>query len=75
MKALLRVIGVLMVLAGAFGAVVCTWALVDPSIVTGAGGLWASHAPSPRWRAAFGLVFSIALVLFGSGRLRHRKLP
>ena len=75
MKTLYRIVGLLMVIAGCVGAIACTWALVDPSIVTGSGGLWASHAPSPRWRAGFGLVFSIALVLFGSGRLRHRELP
>ncbi|MFZ7096726.1 hypothetical protein ACOPJQ_02350 [Luteimonas dalianensis] len=75
MRTLYRLIGVLMVAAGCLGAVACTWALIDPSIITGAGGSWAAHAPSPRWRAAFGLVFSIALVLFGSGRLRHRRLP
>ena len=75
MRALYRFIGVLMVVAGGLGAIACAWALVDPSIITGEGGLWSSHAPSPRWRAAFGLVFSIALVLFGSGRLRHRRGP
>ena len=75
MKMLYRLIGVLMVVAGCLGALACAWALVDPSIITGAGGLWSSHAPSPRWRATFGLLFSIALVLFGSGRLRHRRRP
>ncbi|NLG58680.1 MAG: hypothetical protein GX538_00755 [Gammaproteobacteria bacterium] len=74
MKTLYRLIGVLMVVAGCLGAIACTWALLDPSIITGQGGLWSSHAPSPRWRAAFGLLLSIALVLFGSGRLRHRRL-
>lgn len=75
MRRVLRAVRLLMVVAGALGAIICAWALVDPSIITGAGGLWSAHAPSPRWRAAFGLVFSIALVLFGSGLLRHRKLP
>ena len=75
MKALLGVIRVLMVVGGACGALACIWVLVDPSVVTGSGGLFSSHAPSPRWRAGFGLVLSIALVLFGSGRLRHRRLP
>jgi hypothetical protein len=31
--------------------------------------------PSPRWRAAFGFVFSLLLVGYGSGKLRHRELP
>ncbi|MGY0560433.1 MULTISPECIES: hypothetical protein [unclassified Luteimonas] len=75
MKTLNRIIRLLMLIGGTCGAVACLWALVDPSIITGSGGLVASHAPSPRWRAAFGLVFSIGLVLFGSGALRHRKLP
>ncbi|WP_133000338.1 hypothetical protein [Luteimonas arsenica] len=74
MKTLQRVIGILMVVGGIAGAVACTWALVDPSIMQ-ASPPGAFDPPSPRWRAAFGLVFSIAMLLFGSGRLRHRPLP
>ena len=75
MSAMRRLIGLLMVVGGAIGALVCAWALVDPSIMSEATSLGAFEAPSPRWRAAFGLVLSIALLLFGSGRLRHRELP
>ncbi len=74
MKTLQRIIGVLMVVGGLAGVVASAWALVDPSIMpaSASGGF---DPPSPRWRAAFGLVFSIAMLLFGSGRLRHRQLP
>lgn len=65
----------LMVVGGLAGAAVSLWALVDPSIMPAPTSLGAFEAPSPRWRAAFCLVFSLALVLFGSGRLRHRELP
>ena len=75
MSALRRIIGILMLLGGACGAVVCTWALVDPSILPALGNEGALAPPSPRWRAALGLVVSIALLLAGSGRLRHRELP
>ncbi len=75
MKALHRLIGVLMVVGGCAGVVACAWALVDPSIMAAPTPLGAFEPPSPRWRAALGLVVSIGLVLFGSGRLRHRELP
>lgn len=75
MRGLLRIVGLLMVLAGAAGALVCTWALIDPGFFPQPTSLGPFEAPSPRWRAAFGLVLSIALLLFGSGRLRHRELP
>lgn len=74
MKTLHRIIGVLMVVGGFAGAMACIWALIDPSIMSPTS-LGTFDAPSPRWRAAFGLVFSIALLLFGSGKLRHRELP
>ncbi len=75
MKTLHRIIGMLMVAGGIAGALASAWALVDPSIMPAPTSLGAFEAPSPRWRAAFGLVFSIALLLFGSGKLRHRELP
>ena len=75
MKTLHRVIRVLMVAGGLAGLVASGWALLDPSIMPAAASPGPFDAPSPRWRAAFGLVFSLALVLFGSGRLRHRELP
>ncbi|NLA68690.1 MAG: hypothetical protein GX856_10710 [Gammaproteobacteria bacterium] len=74
MKILHRSIAALMVAGGLAGAIACAWALVDPSIMApfAQGPL---DPPSPRWRAAFGLLASIAALLFGSGRLRHRELP
>ena len=74
MKTLHRIIGVLMVVGGFAGVLACAWALVDPSIMSPTS-LGVFDAPSPRWRAAFGLVLSLALLLFGSGKLRHRELP
>lgn len=75
MKTLHRIIGLLMVVGGLAGVVASGWALLDPSIMPAPTPLGAFEAPSPRWRAAFGLVFSLALMLFGSGKLRHRELP
>lgn len=62
-------------IAGSLGVLVCAWALVDPSILPAMidGGAFAP--PSPRWRAALGLVFSLALLGYGTGVLRHRELP
>jgi len=75
MNALLRIVRMLMVAGGAVGLVASAWALLDPSILATAAVASPFDAPSPRWRAAFGLVFSLALLLFGLGVLRHRELP
>lgn len=75
MRALHRIVSLLMLIGGACGAVACLWALLDPSILSAAGSDSVLAPPSPRWRAALGLVISIALLLAGSGRLRHRELP
>ena len=75
MKALHRIVSVLMVLGGCAGVIASAWALVDPSTMATATPPGAFAPPSPRWRAALALVLSIGLVLFGSGRLRHRELP
>lgn len=75
MKMLMKLLRIVCTVAGALGALACTWALIDPSIIvpTWQGSPFAP--PSPRWRAAFGLVFSLALLGFGTGILRHRELP
>ena len=75
MNTVLRIIGMLMVVGGGIGALVSGWALLDPSVMPAPTALGAFEPPSPRWRAALGLVVSTGLVLFGSGRLRHRELP
>ena len=64
-----------MVVGGCAGVVASTWALLDPSIMATPTPLGVFEPPSPRWRAGLGLVVSIGLLLFGSGRLRHRQLP
>ena len=71
---LMRILRGLMVLAGLAGVVLCGWALLDPSIMANATPTMAAP-PSPRWRAAFGLLFSLAVLGFGLGVLRHRELP
>jgi hypothetical protein len=75
MQAMNRIIRILCLLAGAIGALICTWALVDPSILPAMVDTGVFAPPSPRWRAAFGLVFSVAMLGYGSGVLRHRELP
>jgi hypothetical protein len=74
MLTLARIIRLLALLGGIVGVIASVWALVDPSIMA-ATDVGAFAAPSPRWRAAFGLVFSLALLGYGSGVLRHRELP
>lgn len=68
-----KLIRLLCLLAGAAGALASLWALIDPSIMTPTDSL--IPPPSLRWRAAFGLVFSLALLGWGAGVLRHRELP
>ncbi|MBJ7575798.1 hypothetical protein [Luteimonas sp. MC1828] len=61
---------------GVAGLVVSTWAFIDPSAfpaMQGSGG--AFDPPSPRWRAALGVVFSLLVIGYGSNRVHHRKLP
>lgn len=74
MSGLLRVLRGLMIVAGAAGVIASAWALVDPSIMADAVPTMLA-APSPRWRAMFGLLFSLLLLGFGLGVLRHRELP
>lgn len=75
MLILLKLVRLACTVAGAFGALVCAWALVDPSILPTMVETSAFAPPSPRWRAAFGLMFSLALLGYGTGILRHRELP
>ena len=62
-------------LAGACGLFVSTWAFIDPAAFPQMHLHGMVPPPSPRWRAALGFVFSLLLVGYGSGRLRHRELP
>lgn len=73
MATLYKLIRSLCLLAGATGALASLWALIDPSIMTPTDSLM--PPPDPRWRAAFGLVFSLALLGWAAGVLRHRELP
>lgn len=75
MKTVLLVVRWACVLAGVCGALVAVWAFIDPSAFPRLRmeGLWAP--PSPRWPAAFLFLFSLLMIGFGTGWLRHRKLP
>jgi hypothetical protein len=75
MLKLRRLARLVFTVAGAVGALVFGWALFDPTILPAAIEAGAFAPPSPRWRAAFGLVFSLAVFGFGIGALRHRELP
>lgn len=59
--------------AGTAGMLVCAYALVDPSIMGEATDLGPMAPPSPRWRAAFGLVFSACVLAYGMRPHAHRN--
>jgi len=75
MRAFARVIRWACLLAGVIGLVVSTWAFIDPSAFPQMRMDGLVPPPSPRWRAALGFVFSLLLVGYGTGKLRHRQLP
>lgn len=60
-------------IAGIAGMLVCAYALVDPSIMGDATDLGPMAPPSPRWRAAFGLVFSVVVLAYGMRPHAHRS--
>ncbi|TWI01757.1 hypothetical protein IP90_02317 [Luteimonas cucumeris] len=61
--------------AGLCGVVISAWAFIDPGAFPQMQSSAAFAPPSSRWRAAFGFLFSLLLVGYGTGRLRHRELP
>lgn len=68
MRTLLIVVRWLCLIAGLCGALVSTWAFIDPSAFPAlAGRELMVPPPSPRWRAALGFVFSLLLVGYGAG--------
>jgi len=75
MRTISRIIRWACLLAGIAGLAISTWAFIDPAAFPQMhmGGM--VPPPSPRWRAALGFVFSLLLVGYGSGKLRHRTLP
>ncbi len=75
MRTLMRIIRWACLLAGIAGLLISAWAFIDPSAFPQMRMDTMVPPPSPRWRAAFGFVFSLLLVGYGSGRLRHRELP
>lgn len=76
MGRLTRIVRLLCAVAGTAGMALAAWAFVDPSAfpAMALGGSMADP-PSPRWRAAFAFVFSLAVAGYGFGILRHRELP
>lgn len=76
MTTVIRILRWLCLIAGICGALVSVWAFIDPSAFPQMLRMDGPLAPpSPRWRAVFGFLFSLLLVGYGSGRLRHRVLP
>ena len=75
MNRLLAVVRLACLLAGVCGALLSAWAFVDPGAFPALADAGPLAPPSPRWRAAFAFVFSLALLVFGSGRVRHRSAP
>lgn len=75
MKTFARIIRWACLLAGIAGLAISIWAFLDPSAFPQMRMGGVVPPPSPRWRAALGVVFSLLLVGYGSGRLRHRTLP
>jgi hypothetical protein len=75
MRTLMRIVRWACLLAGIAGLLISAWAFIDPSAFPQMRMDTMVPPPSPRWRAAFGFVFSLLLVGYGSGRLRHRELP
>ena len=71
----MRIVRWACLLAGIVGLLISAWAFIDPSAFPQMRMDTMVPPPSPRWRAAFGFVFSLMLVGYGSGRLRHRELP
>lgn len=76
MNTVIVVLRRLCLIAGICGLLVSAWAFIDPGAFPQMLRMDGPLAPpSPRWRAAFAFLFSLLLVGFGSGRLRHRVLP
>ena len=73
MRAISRIIRWACLLAGICGLAISSWAFIDPSAFPQMR--MDGMVPSPRWRAALGFVFSLLLVGYGTGKLRHRTLP
>ena len=77
MDRLMHGLRLLWLVAGLAGMAVSAWAFIDPSAFPSLGDArgMMGEPPSPRWRAAFGFVFSCAMAGYGAGLLRHRELP
>lgn len=77
MNRLMGVVRIVCVIAGTAGMAISAWALIDPSAfpLLGEARGMLGEPPSPRWRAVFAFVFSLAVAGYGAGILRHRELP
>lgn len=73
MKRLLKLVRAACLIAGIGGALLAVWMLIDPSVFASSIQNGMIEPPSPRWRAAFLLVFSMAAAAFGGGMLTHRE--
>ena len=61
-------------IAGFAGLVLGTWAMFDPSAFPKAD-FGMVDPPSPHWRGALLIAFSLLLILLGSGKPSHREGP
>lgn len=75
MKTLMIITRLALIIGGACGVVVAAWAFIDPGAFAMALDSAPLTPPSPRWRAAVVFLFSLLALGFGTGVLRHRKLP
>jgi hypothetical protein len=75
MKTFARIVRWACLVAGIAGLVASAWAFIDPGAFPQMRTGGVLPPPSPRWRAALGFLFSLLLVGYGSGKLRHRVLP
>ncbi|MGY1424661.1 hypothetical protein [Lysobacter sp. A289] len=75
MKIVMMILRLALIVGGACGAIIGLWAFIDPGAFPSLSDLGAISPPSARWRAAFVFLFSLLGLGFGSGVLRHRKLP
>ena len=77
MQRLMSIVRILCLVAGLAGMAIAAWAFIDPSAFPSLGDArgMLGAPPSPRWRAVFAFVFSLAIAGYGAGVLRHRELP
>lgn len=72
MNTVLRLVRLACLVAGTCGLLASAWAFIDPAAFPAMQSNGPFAAPSPRWQAALAFVFSLAVLGYGAGWLRHR---